>query len=72
MGHHPDRWLDWLAALVVSWFATGCILFFAAALGRLLGRRGLFAAERLMGMLLTIVAIEMLLGGMHDYLVALG
>jgi len=24
MGHHPDRWLDWLAALVVAWFATGC------------------------------------------------
>ncbi|MFO7906851.1 MAG: MarC family protein [Pirellulaceae bacterium] len=67
MARAPDRWLHWLMALVAAWFASGVILVFAASFSRLLGERGLHAVERLMGMLLTAVAVQMFLGGVHDF-----
>jgi multiple antibiotic resistance protein len=44
------------------------ILYSASGLRRLLGDRGLTAIERLMGMLLVIVAVEMLMKGIAEYL----
>jgi small neutral amino acid transporter SnatA (MarC family) len=35
-----------------------------------LGQRGLIAVERLMGMLLTTVAVQMFLSGMREFLAA--
>jgi MarC family membrane protein len=64
----PARWPEWLLALVLSWLATGVILFLATPLSRLLGARGLVAIERLMGMLLVVVAVEMILSGARQYL----
>ncbi len=51
MSRAPERWLDWLVALLAAWIATGVILAFSSRLGKFLGRRGLVAMERLMGML---------------------
>ncbi|MEZ4457139.1 MAG: MarC family protein [Gemmatimonadales bacterium] len=64
----PDRWPAWLAALGLAWLATGVVLFFATGLARLLGNRGLVAIERLMGMLLVVVSVEMILSGLREYL----
>lgn len=64
----PDRWPDWLLALLMAWLATGVVLFFASGFARLLGSRGLLAVERLMGMLLVIVSVEMILSGLRQYL----
>jgi multiple antibiotic resistance protein len=64
----PDRWASWLLALVLAWAATGLVLLFAAGLARLLGSRGLTAVERLMGMLLVVVSVEMILSGLRQYL----
>ncbi len=64
----PGRWPEWLLALFLSWLATGVILFLATPLSRLLGARGLVAIERLMGMLLVVVAVEMILSGTRQYL----
>jgi multiple antibiotic resistance protein len=44
------------------------ILYFAGNLRKLLGDRGLTAVERLMGMLLVVVAVEMLMRGAAEYL----
>jgi multiple antibiotic resistance protein len=44
------------------------ILFFAGSLRKVLGARGLTALERLMGMLLVIVAVELLMTGIAEYL----
>jgi polyisoprenoid-binding protein YceI len=44
------------------------ILYFASNLRQLLGERGRTALERLMGMLLVIVAVQMLMRGVADYL----
>ena len=37
---------------------------------RLLGERGLMAVQRLMGMLLTTIAVQMFLTGVRDFLAA--
>jgi MarC family membrane protein len=64
----PHRWLDWLVALVLAWGLTAIIIFFSTALSRFLGERGLVALERLMGMVLTAIAVQMFLDGLKSFL----
>jgi multiple antibiotic resistance protein len=68
MSREPERWPVWLGAVVLAWCAGAVILYFASNLGRLLGERGLTAVERLMGMLLVVVAVDLLMQGMAQYL----
>jgi MarC family membrane protein len=65
MSREPGRWPEWLLALVLAWLVTSVILFSASGLRRYLGQRGLIALERLMGMVLITVAIQMLLTGIR-------
>lgn len=58
----------WLEALVIAWILATTILLLAPSLSRLLGPRGLRACERLMGMVLTVVAVQMFLDGMSHFL----
>ena len=64
----PERILDWLIALLVAWFVSSLILVCATSLQKFLGRRGLIAMERLMGMLLVALAVQMLLNGISAYI----
>lgn len=66
MAREPSRWLDWLLALVLAWGLSGLILMSSSSLSRILGRRTLAAAERLLGMLLTTVAVEMFITGVKQ------
>jgi MarC family membrane protein len=68
MTSEPDRWPVWLGAVALAWLGTAVILYFAGNLRKVLGERGLTALERLMGMLLVIVAVEMLMSGIAEYL----
>ncbi len=65
---YPDRVMAWFLALLIAWFASVVILLSAEVLRRYLGRRVITAVERLMGMILITVAIEMLLGGIQTFL----
>jgi len=65
VSHQPDRLWSWLAALVAAWALTTVILLSAPQLSRLLGRRGLLACERLMGMILTVISVQMFLDGIR-------
>lgn len=67
MNRDPGRWPEWLAALLLAWGATGAILFFASGLSRHLGKRGLVALERLMGMVLTTLAVQMFMTGVARF-----
>lgn len=58
----------WLIALLSAWFITTIILVFADFLRKILGERGLTAIERLMGMILTTMAVQMLLTGLEQFL----
>jgi MarC family membrane protein len=69
--NNPDRMMDWLLALFVAWLLSSLILVSANGLKRFLGQRGLVAMERLMGMLLIALAVQMLLEGISAYLVEL-
>jgi len=63
MSREGNRWPIWLAALLIAWGLTAVILFSASALRKYLGRRGLIAMERLMGMVLIAISIQMLFDG---------
>ncbi len=69
--NEPGRMTDWLLALLVAWFISSVILISATGLKRYLGQRGLIAIERLMGMLLIAIAVQMLLEGISAYMAEL-
>ena len=64
----PGRMGDWSLALMIAWGLTAAILFSATYLYRWLGTRVLMAIERLMGMLLVALSVQMLLDGVGTYL----
>ena len=55
-------------AVTLTWALCGAILLSSTFLYRVLGERGLVAMERLMGMLLVMVAVQMLMDGMKSFL----
>ncbi|HPW31845.1 MAG TPA: YhgN family NAAT transporter [Arenimonas sp.] len=65
---YPDRMLDWSFALFAAWLGTAVILLSATKLYKLLGKPVLIAVERLMGMLLVAISVQMLLDGVVAYL----
>ena len=65
---NPDRMGEWVLALFAAWLLSSIILVSATGLKRFLGRRGLIAMERLMGMLLIALSVQMLLEGLSAYL----
>jgi multiple antibiotic resistance protein len=68
MNREPERWPDWLLAVFLAWFVTAAIIALASPLARLLGRKGLIAIERLMGMLLVGIAVQMLMTGIAQFI----
>lgn len=64
----PDRMAAWSLALLIAWAATALILFSATYLYKWLGLRVLTAIERLMGMLLVALSVQMLMDGVGAYL----
>jgi len=64
----PGRLGDWAMALLLAWSATAAILFSATFLYKVLGRQVLTAVERLMGMLLVALSVQMFLDGVRAYL----
>ena len=65
------RWPEWLGAILIAWLASGIILFAANHLSGYLGKRGIIAIERLMGMILTAIAVEMIMNGINQFLLCL-
>ncbi|MFZ5658071.1 MAG: YhgN family NAAT transporter [Pseudomonadota bacterium] len=66
--NEPGRLDEWSYALLIAWVATAAILFSATILYRFLGQRVLTAIERLMGMLLVAISVQMFLDGIAAYL----
>ena len=64
----PDRMGAWSLALLVAWAATAAILFSATYLYKWLGARVLAAIERLMGMVIVAISVQMFLDGIATYL----
>ena len=64
----PGKLPQWALALFAAWFATALILWSATYLYKLLGESVLTALERLMGMILIALSVQMLLDGIAKYL----
>lgn len=65
MSREPQRWPEWLLALTGAWLASAAILVLGGRIGKFLGRRGLLALERLMGLLLVALAVQMAIEGLR-------
>ena len=67
MSNEPAKWPVWLTAITVAWAGTAIVVFFGSQVAERLGPRGLVAIERLMGMVLVAIAIQMFLTGADQY-----
>ena len=63
----PQRLPEWLVVLTIAIAVTLAFLLFATRISGLVGRQGLLAFERLMGLILTAIAVEMLLRGIQAF-----
>ena len=63
----PERRLEWVAALTVTMLVCGVVLVLAERIQRVLGDRVVMAFERLMGLILVAIAVEMLLRGIRTF-----
>ena len=63
----PARLGMWMAALTAAMALTASVLVMGGALQRMLGDRAMKAIERLTGLILTAIAVEMLLGGIKAF-----
>lgn len=64
----PERWATWVAATLLAWLACVPIFLYCYKLRDWLGERGLKAMERLMGLVLVTIAVDMLMKGAAQYL----
>ena len=64
----PDSPAFYFSALLGAWLISLAILLLAPAVVRLMGQRAVIACERLFGMLLTVIAVQMILVGIDTYL----
>jgi len=62
----PDQVGRSALAILLAWGLTAAVLLAAPALYRLLRERGLQAVARLMGMLLIMIAVQMVLNGLDS------
>jgi len=64
----PGRLAEWLLAVLVAWIVSAAILLFSGVFYRVFRQRGLIAMERLMGMILVMVSVQMFLDGVAGYM----
>jgi MarC family membrane protein len=63
----PGRVMEWVAALTVAMTVCGVVLLAADRIRKLLGSSMVSAIEKLMGLVLTAIAVEMILAGLKRY-----
>jgi MarC family membrane protein len=63
----PERLLDWMAALTVAMLVSAAVLIGADQIRRWIGSSMVSAIEKLMGLVLTAIAVEMILAGLKRY-----
>jgi MarC family membrane protein len=63
----PDKIATWVAALTLVMALTALVLALGEKIEQLVGKRAVEAIERLMGLILTAIAVEMLLGGIQRF-----
>ncbi len=54
-----------LASIFVAWFVSSIIFFFARPLYKMIGEKALMACQRLMGLIVALIAVQMFLQGVE-------
>lgn len=57
-----------IGGIFIAWLASLIVLLLSPYLQKLLGKRGLTAMERLMGLILTMIAVQMFLSGIERFM----
>jgi MarC family membrane protein len=65
----PDHLVTWIGALTAALAISGIVLLAANHIRRALGDQMVAAVEKLMGLVLTAVAVEMILAGLKRYFI---
>ncbi len=65
----PEHLLTWIGALTAALAVSGVVLLSADGIRRVLGASMVAAIEKLMGLVLTAVATEMILAGLKRYFI---
>lgn len=68
VSREPQRVFEWVGALSLATFVSVVVMISAQVISRCIGRRGMIAMERLMGLVLTAIAVEMLLAGIERFI----
>ncbi len=62
-----NEWIG-LGAIIIAWAASLMILISSSWLKSVLGTKGILATERLMGLILTLISIQMFLSGIRAFI----
>ncbi|APW36139.1 hypothetical protein RD110_02045 [Rhodoferax koreense] len=62
----PERRVEWIAALIVTMTVCAIVLLLADRIQRVIGERVVTAFERLMGLVLVAVSVEMMIRGIKQ------
>jgi len=63
----PSRIIEWIGALTLAIGISALVLVLGERISKLVGERGIMAFQRLMGLILTAIAIQMLLQGIETF-----
>ena len=67
VSQQPDKRMEWISALCITMIISAVVLVSAERILRVIGNRLVVAVERLMGLVLVSVAIEMMLRGAKTF-----
>lgn len=68
VGSDPDRIPEWLLVVVLTCAISAAILVFAERVQKIVGERTTAAFERLMGLILATMAVQMFLTGITQFI----
>ncbi len=66
--HQEENSFVMIGAIMIAWAASLLILLASASLKQFLGARGIIAMERLMGLVMILVALQMFLSGISSFI----
>ena len=67
-GTNENWFIEGLIGVGVAWALATSVLLCSASILKLLGRRLVIATERLTGLLLTVIAVQMVLSGIESFI----
>ena len=67
----PSKVIYLFIAVLIASFLNGIVLLLSFPISNILGRRGLIALERLTGLLMVLISVNMMMGGISEFVKSL-